>query len=105
MHNRTLLLCNMQYLYHNVCDTDIPYCIVQNSGGGKLWWIWKIKCQSPTFYPTKPFLKFFDSTVNGNFMLTCIGVVLLKFFQPMKKKPGRVTVIGVKPISKWVAKK
>ena len=57
------------------------------------------------FYPAKPFLKFFDSVVKGNFMLTCLIVVLLKFFQPMKKKPDRVAVTDVKPISNQVAKK
>ena len=34
------------------------YRIAQNSGGGKLWQIWRIECHSPIFYPAKITLKF-----------------------------------------------
>ena len=29
----------------------VTYRIAQNSGGGKYWRIWRIKCNSPIFYP------------------------------------------------------
>jgi len=60
--------CYVSFLPNIMCivHCNVKYHIVQNCGGGKLWWqIWQfeIECHSSIFYPTK-FISIFCKTLD-----------------------------------------
>ena len=71
-------ICHLVYMYH----------IVQNSGGGKLWRIWRIRSNSPKFYPSKftfKKLRIVDYQIIHRAKMHAMSV--LKYFRPLREKP------------------
>ena len=65
------------------------YCIVQNSGGGKLWRIWRIRSNSPKFYPSKFTYQIISYSRLPKYSLGKMHTMsILKYFHPLREKPN-----------------